>query len=240
MAGHSKWANTKHRKAKVDEARAKIFGRLIREVTVAARGGVDSSTNSKLRLAILKAKSVSVPSKNIEAAINKGFNEKDSTNCFELLYEGYGAHGVSILVESLTDNKTRTVSNIRFIFNKHQGNMGETGSVSWMFDSVGNIIVEKKLIEEDALLDIILDVGADDLISHEEVYEITCNPKIFHQVLEALDQKKLKTQYAEVIRKPQNTIQLSKSDAEKIHSLIEALENDDDVQNVYSNLEEEK
>ncbi len=240
MAGHSKWANTKHRKAKIDEARAKIFGRLIREITIATKSGNDPALNSHLRLAILKAKSVSVPSKNIEAAINKGSNDKNLDNYFELTYEGYGPQGVSIIVDTLTNNKTRTVSNMRFIFSRHNGNIGETGSVSWMFKTIGNIIVAKDKISEEKLFILVIEAGVKDIQTHEDVFEIITSQKDFHTILEILKNHKVSIEYAEIIRQPDSTIELSKNDTEKTLQLIQALESNEDVQNVFSNLKNEQ
>ena len=236
MAGHSKWANTKHRKAKVDQARAKIFSRLVREITIASKlGDSDSASNARLRIAILKAKSANVPSKNIEATIAKGNNDNTDESFFEPVYEGYGPGGISIMVHCITNNKTRTVANIRFAFNKFGGQMGESGSVAWMFDMVGLIEIDKSVIEEDTLLELLLDKEITDLQTVGDVIEVLMPPSAFQEVLEILQAKEIKTLSAEVTEVPQNKMDLNAEQSEKALKLLDALDNDEDVQRVVTN-----
>jgi YebC/PmpR family DNA-binding regulatory protein len=238
MAGHSKWANTKRRKAKVDAARAKIFNRVIREITVAAKmGGSDQESNPRLRTAVLKAKAANMPNKNIDTAIAKGANELQGVTYHEPTYEGYGPGGISIMVDCLTDNKTRTVANIRHAFSKHGGNMGETGSVAWMFKTVGIITVDKELIGEDALMELVLEAGAEDFSAEGEEYEIITEQGTFQTVLEALQAKDIESTSAEVTKIADTKTKVEGDVAEKALKLLDALDDDDDVQNVSTNAE---
>ncbi|MBF0429892.1 MAG: YebC/PmpR family DNA-binding transcriptional regulator [Fibrobacteria bacterium] len=238
MSGHSKWATTKRKKARIDGARAKVFNRIIREVTVAARmGGSDISANARLKTAVLKAKSANMPAKNIETAIAKGANELEGVTYFEPTYEGYGPGGISIMVDCMTDNKTRTVANIRNLFSKNGGNMAEPGSVAWMFDTKGVITLSKEAIDEEMLLDLIIEAGAEDLDSSGEEYRITMEQDNFSKVMEALTKKELETTSAEISRIPQNTIKVESNIAKKALNFLNLLDEEDDVQNVFVNAE---
>ena len=238
MSGHSKWATTKRKKAKIDGARAKVFNRIIREITVAAKmGGSDLDANARLRTAVLKAKAANMPSKNIETAIAKGANELQGVTYFEPLYEGYGPGGISVMVQCMTDNKTRTVANIRHIFSKNGGNMGETGSVSWMFKEKGVITLNKDLIGEEELMEKVLDAGVEDMTSDEEEYTLTMDPQHFQAVMEVLEKNNLTTNSGEIDKLPDTKTQISGETGEKALKLLESLDDDDDVQNVYTNAE---
>ncbi len=236
MSGHSKWATTKRKKARIDGARAKVFNRIIRELTVAAKmGGSDLSSNTRLRTGVLKAKAANMPAKNIDSAIAKGANELEGVTYFEPLYEGYGAGGISILVECLTDNKTRTVANIRHIFSRMGGNMGESGSVAWMFKSLGVITLLKDQIEEEALMDLVLDAGVEDITSDEDEFTLTMAPESFLTVMEVLEKSNLNTSSSELAKIPDTKMDLVGEEAAKAIRLLEALDDDDDVQNVFTN-----
>ncbi len=238
MSGHSKWATTKRKKARIDGVRAKVFNRILREITVAARmGGSDQDGNPRLRSAVLKAKGANMPAKNIETAVAKGAGELEGVTYLELTYEGYGQGGTAIMIDCMTDNKVRTVAEIRSIFTKKGGNMGESGSVSWMFKSKGIITLAKDAIGEDALFDLVTEAGADDLDSSGTEYEIKVEPNQFHALLEALQAKKLTPITSEVVKIADNLVKVSGEDAEKVLNLLEALDEQDDVQNVHTNAE---
>ncbi|AFH48029.1 Hypothetical protein IALB_0317 [Ignavibacterium album JCM 16511] len=236
MSGHSKWATIKRKKAALDAKKGKIFTKLIKEITIAARqGGGDPAGNPRLRLAIDNAKSENMPAENIERAIKKATGELEGVTYHELTYEGYGPAGVAMLVEVATDNKNRTVAEVRHIFSKHGGSLGETGSVAWMFERKGVITIPKQDKSEDDILAIVLDAGADDLQTEEEFYEITTTVENFESVRKALQENNLKVDNASLQWIAKNTIEVKGEDAEKVMKLIEALEDCDDVQNVYSN-----
>ncbi len=236
MSGHSKWATIKRKKAALDAKKGKIFTKLIKEITIAARqGGGDPAGNPRLRLAIDNAKSENMPAENIERAIKKATGELEGVIYHELTYEGYGPAGVAMLVEVATDNKNRTVAEVRHIFSKHGGSLGETGSVAWMFERKGVITIPKQDKSEDDILAIVLDAGADDLQTEEEFYEITTSIESFEAVRKALQENNLKVDNASLQWIAKNTIPVKGEDAEKVMKLIEALEDCDDVQNVYSN-----
>jgi len=238
MSGHSKWATTKRKKAKIDQARAKIFNRIIRELTVAAKlGGSDQDANPRLRTAVIKAKSANMPNKNIDTAIAKGANELEGVTYFEPTYEGYGPGGISIMVDCLTDNKTRTVANIRHIFTKNGGNMGESGSVSWMFKSKGLITVALESAREDQLMEIVLEAGAEDMVTSDENFEITTSPESFTSVLEALSHAKIAVVESEVSKVADTKQKVTGELAQKALRILEMLDEDDDVQNVATNAE---
>ncbi len=240
MAGHSKWAQIKHKKAQVDAKRGKIFTKIIREITVAARiGGGDPEKNPRLRVAIEKARDVNMPMENIKRAIMRGTGELGGAAYEEVVYEGYGPGGVAILIEALTDNKNRTVSEIRHILSKHGGSLGESGCVSWIFEKKGYILVDKKTIDEDTLLTAALDSGADDVKNDpkEDNYEIIIAPENLKEVKEALEKAGIKISLSEVTMLPKNYIALEGDDAEKMLKIMEALEDHDDVQNVYANFD---
>ena len=236
MSGHSKWSSIKHKKAATDAKRGKIFTKLIKEITVAARmGGGDIDANPRLRAAIQAAKSENMPKDNIERAIKKGTGELEGVSYEESIYEGYGPGGAAVLIESLTDNKNRTVADIRHIFSKAGGNMGESGCVAWMFDKKGYIAVENKAVDEEALMEAALDAGADDIREDDSNFEVITAPEDFEAVKAAIDSASIPYIVAEVTMLPQSTTFLKGKEAEQMVKLMEALEDCDDVQKVYTN-----
>lgn len=238
MSGHSKWATTKRKKARIDQARAKVFNRIIRELTVAARvGGSDPDGNPRLRAAMLKAKAANMPAKNIETAVAKGAGELDGVQYTEITYEGYGPGGTAILVETMTDNRVRTVAEIRHVFSKKGGNMGEEGSVAWMFKTRGVITIPKDKIGEDELFEFVTENGAEDFDASGEEYEIRVESDKYHALVDALTKKGLEPSSAELSKIADNMIKVSGEDAAKAMALLEALDDLDDVQNVHTNAE---
>ncbi len=238
MSGHSKWANIKHRKAAVDAKRGKVFTKLIRELTVAAKqGGGDVESNPRLRTAISAAKNQNMPNDTIDRAIKRGTGEIGGDDFQELSYEGYGPGGSAVLVQTLTDNKNRTVSDIRRIFTKHGGSLGENGCVAWMFHMKGRIAFEKDKVEEDRLIEIALEAGAEDVVTEESELVVITPPEEFETVKSAIDGSGLKYENAEVTMIPQNSVKIEGKEAEHMIRLMEALEDSDDVQNVYSNFD---
>lgn len=239
MSGHSKWANIKRKKGANDAIRGKITTKISREITVAVRmGGADPTGNMRLKLALSKAKANNIPKDNINRAIQKGTGATDGAGYEELTYEGYGPGGSAIMLDILTDNRNRTAADIRHIFSRHGGNLGESGCVNWMFKQKALFVVEKENFDdEDELTEIVLEAGAEDMTSEDDVFEITADPKDFDAIEKALGEKGIETASAEVTMIPDNTVSLSGADAEKIQTLIDALEENDDVQNVYSNYE---
>jgi YebC/PmpR family DNA-binding regulatory protein len=240
MAGHSKWAQIKHKKAAVDAKRGKIFSKLAKEISVAARlGGGDPSMNPRLRTVIEKAKSANMPQENIKRAIQKGTGELPGTSYEEATYEGYGPGGVAMLIEVLTDNKNRTVAEIRHLMNKHGGSLGEAGCVSWIFEKKGYILVDKSTIDEDKLMDVVIEAGAEDMKNdpQEENYEIITAPEDLHQVKENLEEKGIKVEVAEITMLPKTHVRIEGETATKMIKLMEILEDHDDVQNVYANFD---
>jgi len=236
MSGHSKWSTIKHKKAAKDAKRGKIFTKLIKEITVAARmGGGDINANPRLRTAVLTARGSSMPNDNIERAIKKGTGELEGVTYEEIQYEGYGPGGVAIIAQVLTDNKNRTVSEIRRMFSKHGGNMGETGCVGWMFDKKGILTVDKSQIDVDRLMDIALDAGAEDVRDEGEVFEVIAQPEDFEKVKERLDHEKIAIASAQVSLVPKNTVDVDAKNVEQVLKLSEELEDHDDVQNVAAN-----
>ena len=241
MSGHSKWNNIKHKKEKSDAQKAKIFTKIGREIAVAVRdGGPDPAGNSKLKDIIAKAKAANVPNDNIERIIKKASGDGDSANYEECVYEGYGPNGIAVIVETLTDNRNRTAGDLRHYFDKFGGNLGTNGSVSWMFDTKGMIIVAKgDDVDEDALMMDALDSGADDFNGEGDFYEISTDPNDFHAVRDALEGKGYKFESASIEKIPQNTITLTdEHDILMMEKLIENLEDNDDVQEIYHNWEE--
>jgi len=240
MSGHSKWANIKNKKEKADSARGKIFTKIGREIAVAVKsGGPNPDANSKLRDIIAKAKAANIPNDNIERSIKKAAGEGDATNYESLMYEGYGTSGVAIIVEALTDNRNRTAGEMRHLFDKHGGNLGQSGSVSYMFDRKGIIVIEKDdKLDEEELMMMALDAGADDFSADEECYEIITAPEVFSSVREKLEANNLVFADAEIKYVPQNYTAVSEEAAVKLQRLIDALEDNDDVQNVWTNWEE--
>jgi len=236
MSGHSKWATIKRKKAATDQARGKLFSKYIKEVTLAARqGGGDSNANPRLRSAVAAAKSVNMPAANLERAIKRGTGEIGGASYEETHYEGYGPGGVAVLVEVATDNRNRTTGDVRHIFTKHGGNLGEAGSVAYMFKPHGLIVVERTALAEDALIELALDAGADDVSVEGEVYEVLTPPGQLEAVKEALAAKGIPLQSAEVTKIASVLVPLSESEAGSILRLVEALEDHDDVQKVYAN-----
>jgi YebC/PmpR family DNA-binding regulatory protein len=237
MSGHSKWANIKHRKAAVDARRGKIFTKLIRELTVAARQGSDPETNPRLRAAIAAAKSQNMPGDTIERAIKRGAGEVGGEELEEVIYEGYGPGGSAVLVRVLTDNKNRTVSEVRRIFSKFGGNLGESGCVAWMFELKGRIAFEKGTVSEDELFEAALEAGAEDMKTEESEFVVITEPQDFAKVKEALESAGFKPSAAEVTMIPKSTTHIEGKDAEMMLKLMEALDESDDVQSVYSNFD---
>src|SRR5690606_23232108 len=238
MSGHSKWATTKRKKARIDQARAKVFNRIIRELTVAARvGGSDPDGNPRLRAAMLKAKAANMPAKNIETAVAKGAGELEGVQYTEITYEGYGPGGTAILVETMTDNRVRTVAEIRHVFSKKGGNMGEEGSVNWMFKTRGVITVPKDKIGEDELFEFVTENGAEDFDASGDEYEIRVEPDKYHGLVDALAKKGLEPSGAELTKIADNMIKVTGEDAAKAMALLEAIDDLDDVQNVHTNAE---
>jgi YebC/PmpR family DNA-binding regulatory protein len=238
MSGHSKWSTIKRKKGAADAKRGKLFTKIIKEIMVAARfGGGDVNANPRLRTAVLAAKAENMPKENIERAIKKGTGELEGVNYEELIYEGYGPGGVAMMLEVLTDNKNRTVADVRHIFSKHNGNLGETGCVSWMFEKKGNIIIDKTGVDEDRLIEVALDAGALDVKDAGKDFEVTTDPANFEAVKKAIEEAGFKYNYAEVTMIPQSTVRLSGKEAEQMLKLMEGLEDSDDVQKVYANFD---
>jgi YebC/PmpR family DNA-binding regulatory protein len=236
MSGHSKWSSIKHKKAAKDAKRGKLFTKLIKEITVAARlGGGDTNANPRLRTAVLTAKAQSMPNDNIERAIKKGTGELEGVAYEEIQYEGYGPGGAAILAHVLTDNKNRTVSEMRRLFAKHGGNLGETGCVSWMFDKRGLITIEKSQIDEDRLVGFVLEAGGEDVKAEGDVFEIVTQPEDFEKVKEKLEQEKVPLASAQITMVPKNTVNVEAKHVEQILKLTEELEDHDDVQSVSAN-----
>lgn len=237
MSGHSKWSSIKHKKAAVDAKRGKIFTKLIKEITVAARmgGSGDPDMNPRLRTAILAAKAENMPKDNIERAIKKGTGELEGVNYEESVYEGYGPGGAAVLLESLTDNKNRAVADIRHIFAKSGGNLGENGCVAWMFEKKGYINIEKSAVDEDTLMEKALDAGAEDVREDGENFEVITAPEDFETVRDALDAASIRYVEAEVSMLPKTTTELAGKEAEQMIRLMDSLDDCEDVQKVYTN-----
>jgi YebC/PmpR family DNA-binding regulatory protein len=237
MSGHSKWSSIKHKKGAADAKRGKIFTKLIKEITVAARmgGSGDVDANPRLRTAVQAAKAENMPKNNIERAIKKGTGDLEGVNYEEILYEGYGPGGAAVLVESLTDNKNRAVADIRFIFNKNGGNLGENGCVAWMFSKKGYIVSEKAATDEEQIMEIAIDAGAEDVREDNGNFEIITEPEDFEAVKTALDDGSIPYLVGEVTMLPQTTANLEGKEAEQMYRLMEALEDCEDVQKVYTN-----
>jgi YebC/PmpR family DNA-binding regulatory protein len=239
MSGHSKWSTIKRKKGAIDSKRGKIFTKLIKEITLAARlGGGDIEGNSRLRQAILAAKEENMPKDNIDRAVKKGTGDQAGAAAYEeVTYEGYGPAGVAVIVDVMTDNKNRTVAEIRHSFSKHGGNLGENGCVAWMFDKKGSIVFDKKAVGEDALMEVALEAGAEDVRDQESEWEVITDPMTFEAVKKAIDLKGWKYLEARVGKIPQNTVKLEVGKAEQMLKLMEKLEDNDDVQNVYANFD---
>jgi len=238
MSGHSKWHSIKHKKGALDAKRGKLFTKFIKEITVAARsGGGDPDGNARLRKAILDAKAGNMPNDTIDRAVRRGTGEEEGVHYEEITYEGYGPGGVALLIQSMTDNRNRTVAEIRHIFSKNGGNLGESGSVGWMFEKKGYIVVNKNAKPEEELFEIVIDAGADDLRDDEDNFEIITSPDNFDGVLNAVKTAGVEPQVAEIEMVPQNYIRLEGADARQMLKLMEALEDHDDVQKVSANFD---
>ena len=238
MSGHSKWHSIKHKKAAVDAKRGKIFTKIIRELAIAARmGGGDPEANPRLRKAVSDARAVNMPSDNIKRAILKGTGQLEGTNYEEVSYEGYGAGGVAIFVEAVTDNKNRTVSELRHIFTKNGGNIGESGCVSWMFNRKGYIVVDKSQASDEKLLEIIMDADAEDLRDDGENFEIITAPENLDNVVKALQDNNIEMTTSKLAYLPQNYVKLEGKQSQQLLRLMEELEDHDDVQNVWANFD---
>ncbi len=238
MSGHSKWSTIKRKKGAADAKRGKLFSKIIKEIMVAARmGGGDPNANPRLRSAISAAKTENMPKDNIERAIKKGTGELEGIHYEDLIYEGYGPGGVAMMLEVLTDNKNRTVADVRHVFSKYNGSLGEAGCVSWMFDKKGLILVDKGGVDEDRLIEVALDAGAVDVKDTGKDFEVTTGPSDFEAVKKAVEETGFKSTYAEVTMIPQSTVRLSGKEAEQMLRLMEGLEDSDDVQKVYANFD---
>lgn len=238
MSGHSKWATTKRKKAKIDSARAKVWNRINKEITVASRlGGEDPEANPRLRLAVTKAKAANMPAKNIETAILKGAGKLEGQHYEEIVYEGYGPAGTAIIIECMTDNKNRTVGEIRNIFSKNNGNLAQDGAVAWMFEQKGKVLVQAPSYTEDQATELAIDCGGEDVQLSEDGWEILTAPEDLAQVAKAIEAKGLPVTEAEFIRIPKNMVSVSDDDAPKVQKILDILDDHDDVQNMYSNVE---
>ena len=238
MSGHSKWHTIKHKKGAADATRGKVFTRIIKELTVAARnGGGDPEMNPRLRTVVADARAANMPADNIKRAIRRGTGEEAGVMYDEVMYEGYGPGGVAILVETLTDNKNRTVGEVRHTLGKFGGNLGEANSVSWMFEKKSVITVDKTKIDEDALMSVVLDAGADDLRDDGDLWEVVSAPEVHPAVLDAVKKLGLEPASAEVAMVPKNLIKLEGRPAQQMLKLMEALEDNDDTKNVWSNVD---
>jgi len=236
MSGHSKWSTIKHKKAATDAKRGKIFTKLIKEITIAARmGGGDPDANPRLRTALIAARAENMPKDNMERAVKKGTGELEGVSYEEATYEGYGAGGAAVFVESLTDNKNRTVADIRYIFSKAGGNLGENGCVAYMFDKKGYLVIEQSVTDEDTLMEVALDAGAEDVREDGENFEVITEPTDFEDVRSAIEEAGITTIAAEVTMLPQTVTPVAGKEAEQMVRLMDALEDCDDVQKVYTN-----
>jgi len=241
MSGHSKWHTIKHKKGAADAKRGKVFTRLIKELTVAARsGGGDPDMNPRLRTIVTEAKASNMPRENIERAIRRGTGEEPGVTYDEVTYEAYGPGGVALLIETLTDNKNRTVGEIRFMLGKHNGNLGAENSVAWMFSRKGQVLVEKGKVDEDKLLSAALDAGADDMNDEDSGWEIVCAPDRFEAVRDAVKAVGVEPASAAVAMIPQNYVKLVGREAQQMLKLMEALDDHDDVQHVWANFDIEE
>ena len=238
MAGHSKWANIQHRKGRVDAKRGKVFTRIIKEITVAARlGGGDASANPRLRTALSDAKANNVPKDTIARAIKKGTGELEGEAYEEVVYEGYGPSGVAILVEGVTDNKNRTVSEVRHLFSRGGGNLGENGCVAWMFERRGHFAVDAESLSEEDFFDLALEIGADDLSTEGGSYEIFTAPEDFHRIQDELEGREVALVHKELAMVPTSTVPVEDEQARQVLRFVETLEDHDDVQNVWANFD---
>ncbi|MBN1541432.1 YebC/PmpR family DNA-binding transcriptional regulator [candidate division KSB1 bacterium] len=238
MSGHNKWSTIKRKKEKTDAARGRIFTRLIKEISIAARnGGGDEFSNPRLRTAVQAAKGANMPAANIERAIKRGTGELPGVVYEEIVYEGYGPGGAALYIEVLTDNKNRTVAEIRHLLGKHGGSLGENGSVAWMFSKKGSIVLPAAGISEEKLLEATLEAGVDDIQQENDTYTLTCQPGDLESVKRALESQEIAYESAEVTMEPSNTVKLEGKNAESMLKLMDALEEHDDLQNLYSNFD---
>lgn len=237
MSGHSKWATIKHKKAALDAKRGKMFTRLIKEIAIAARSGGDPDSNARLRTAITAAKAVSMPQDNIKRAIMRGTGELEGGQIEEITFEGYGPGGAAVIVNCATDNRNRTVSEIRHLFSKNGGNLGDVGSVAWMFERKGQILIELDKVSEDQLMTIALDAGAEDIRNDGSQWEVISDPAQHEAVLQSIQKAAVPTMEAAIAMVPKNLIKLEGNQAKGMLKLSEALEEHDDVQNVYANFD---
>jgi len=237
MSGHNKWSTIKHKKGAADAKRGKLFSKLIKEITIAARiGGGDPEGNPRLRTALDKARAANMPNDNITRAIKKGTGEIEGVNYEEITFEGYGPNGVAILVETTTDNRNRTVAELRHLFSKMGGNLGESGCVAWMFNKRG-VLTFEKAVGEEKLMEVALEAGAEDIVDDEEIFTVVTDPSSFEAVKKACEDGDIRYIEANLSMLPQNTVKLDQSGAEKMLKLMDALEDHDDVQNVYANFD---
>ncbi len=238
MSGHSKWSTIKHKKGAADAKRGKIFTKVIKEITGAARiGGGDVDGNPRLRLAVQKAKEVNMPQENLIRAIKKGTGELEGVQYQEISYEGYGPGGVAIFMEVMTDNKNRTIGELRAVLDKNGGNMGENGCVAWIFEKKGIITIMISEKDEEELLELVMDAGGDDLQTVDDYYEITTSVESFESVRKAIENSGLKVQSAQLTRIPQNTVNVEEKNCKSLLRLMDMLEDHDDIQKVYSNFD---
>ena len=238
MSAHSKWSTIKHKKAARDAKRGKLFTKLIKEITIAARlGGGDLYANPRLRTAVAAAKAQSMPNDNIDRAIKKGTGELGGAQLEQVIYEGYGPGGVAILADVLTDNRNRVVAELRFILSRHGGNLGESGCVSWMFKKRGVITIEKSAADEDKLIELALDAGADDVVTDEDGYQVMTSVESFGAVRDAIEKAGIPILSAEVMMVPENTVKVTGHTATQVLKLMEELEDHDDVQSVAANFD---
>jgi YebC/PmpR family DNA-binding regulatory protein len=239
MSGHSKWHTIKHKKGALDAKRGKLFTKLIKEITISARvgGGGDTNGNARLRKAVSDAKAANMPNDTIERAIRRGTGEEEGVTYDEITYEGYGPGGVAVMVEATTDNRNRTVSELRHLFSKNGGNLGESGSVAWIFHKKGSIVIEAGAKSEDEMMEIALEAGADDIQAEDGIFQIYTSPESFHAVLEAIKAKGIDPASASVALIPQNFVKLEGTQATHMLKLYDALDDHDDVQNVYANFD---
>jgi YebC/PmpR family DNA-binding regulatory protein len=238
MSGHNKWSTIKHKKGAADAKRGKMFSKLIKEITIAARmGGGDPDGNPRLRTAVMAARNANMPKDNIERAIKRGTGEIEGVNYEEITYEGYGPGGVAVLVEALTDNKNRTVAEIRHIFDKYSGNLGESGCVAWMFDKKGMIEVASGNLTEDEVMELALENGAQDVTNVGDTFEITTDPSDFELVRKAVEEKGWKIELAEITMIPQTTVKLEGKKAEQMLKMMDVLDDHEDLQRVYANFD---
>jgi YebC/PmpR family DNA-binding regulatory protein len=238
MSGHSKWHSIKHKKAKVDAARGRVFTKIIKEITVASRiGGGDQESNPRLRAALSAAKSANMPSKNIDNAIKKGTGELPGVVYEDVIYEGYGPAGVALYMEAVTDNRNRTVAEIRHLLSKNNGNLGESGSVAWMFEKKGLILIPVSYCSEDEMMELALECGAEDIKTEGDVYEIYTAYEELHQVRVALEEKNITIENSEITMIPQNLVKIEGKAAEQMMRVMEILDDHDDIQNVHANFD---